>query len=237
MKMCYFLRTLSLVVLLSPGLCASGQVNAPQGEDISPKKQHISPSSHELVVLVDIHPHQDKVLPAELALAEEVIHRLEQPGNTFSIIVFGSQAPVLVKSHVQAGEAITAIRTVTLEQTQETNFTVHLYGALNLAFDQFTNDARPKSLLVISEGNDDFRGKTFKQTVSRAQQLRVACDVAMVADHPLRGSKSIQIYGFELRRLAGKTHGLYVEIGEEQKKVSRSVDRLSESILRRAQEQ
>ena len=128
------------------------------------------------MVLVDIHPHQDKVLPVELALAEEVIHRLEQPGNMFSVIVFGSQAPVLVKSQVQATEAIMTIRSVTLEQTQEKNYTVHLYGALNLAFDQVTNDARPKSLLVISEGNDDFGGKTFKQIVSRAQQLRVGCD-------------------------------------------------------------
>ena len=233
MKMRYFLRTLLLVLLLVPGLCASGQVSAPQGEDISPTKQQIFPSSHELVVLVDIHPHQDKVLPVELALAEEVIHRLEQPGNMFSVIVFGSQVAALVKSHVQASEAIAAIRSVTLEQTQEEHFTVHLYGALNLAFELFTNDTRPKSLLVISEGNDDFAGKTFKQTVSRAQQLRVGCDVAMVADHPLRGSKSIQIYGFDLRRLAGKTHGLYVEIGEGQKNLSRSADRLSENILRR----
>ncbi len=237
MKMRYFPRTLSLALLLSPGLCASGQMSAPQGEDISPKKQQISPSSHELVVLVDIHPHQDKVLPAELALAEAVIHKLDQPGNMFSIIVFGSQAPVLVKSQVQASEAIMTIRSVTLEQTQEKNYTVHLYGALNLAFDQVTNHTRPKSLLVISEGNDDFTGKTFKQTVTRAQQLRIACDVAMVADHPLRGSKAIQIYGFDLLRLAGKTHGLYAEIGEGQKKVSHSADRLSESILGRAQEQ
>ena len=233
MNMRCFLRILSLGLLLSNWLCANGQTSAPPSENTPPSRHQVSPSSHELVVLVDIHPHQDKVLPVELALAEEVIHRLEQPGNMFSIIVFGSQTPVLVKSHVQAGEAITAIRTVTLEQTQETNFTVHLYGALNLAFDQFTDDARPKSLLVISEGNDDFGGKTFKQTVTRAQQLRVGCDVVMVADHPLRGSKSIQIYGFELRRLAGKTHGLYIEIGEQQKKLSRSVDQLSENILRR----
>ena len=233
MNMRCFLRILTLGLLLSNWLCANGQTSAPPSENTPPSRHQVSPSSHELVVLVDIHPHQDKVLPVELALAEEVIHRLEQPGNMFSIIVFGSQTPVLVKSHVQAGEAITAIRTVTLEQTQETNFTVHLYGALNLAFDQFTDDARPKSLLVISEGNDDFVSKTFKQTASRAQQLRVACDVAMVADHPLRGSKSIQIYGFELRKLAGKTHGLYLEIGEQQKKLSRYADQVSENILRR----
>ena len=118
-----------------------------------------------------------------------------------------------------------------LEQTREKYFSVQLYDALNLAFGQFADDDRAKSLLVISEGNDFFPGKTFKQTVSRARQLQVTLDIAMVASHPLRGTKSIQIYGFDLRRLAGKTHGRYVEVGDQQKKVSRSVDRLSESIL------
>jgi hypothetical protein len=75
-----------------------------------------------------------------------------------------------MKSGVQADEAMAAVRDVTLEQTKEKHFPVHLYEALNLAFGQFTDDARPKSLLVISEGNDYFPGKTFKQTASQAQQ-------------------------------------------------------------------
>jgi hypothetical protein len=92
-----------------------------------------------------------------------------------------------------------------LEQTKEKPFPVHLYEALNLAFGQFTDHARPKSLLVISEGNDYFPGKTFKQTASQAQQLRVTFDIALVADHTFYGSKGLQRFGFDLRRLAGKT--------------------------------
>ena len=130
-----------------------------------------------------------------------------------------------------ADEAIAMIRDVTLEQTREKYFSVHFYDALSLAISQFTDNTRSKSLLVISEGNDYFPRKTFKETVARAQQLQAACDVAMVADHTLYGTKGIQRYGFHLRRLAGKTHGQYIEVGAKQKRVARSVERLSDAIL------
>lgn len=225
------LRILSLIVLLSFSLGASGQNSSPQDENTPQTEQHVPLPSLDLVVLVDIHPHQNKVLPVELSIAEEVLHKVEQPGNTFSLIVFGSQAPVLVKSTVPASDAISAIRNVTLEQTEEENFTVHLSSALNLALGQFKGDTGPKSLLVISEGNDDFTDKIFKQTVARARQIGVACHVVLVADHPLRGSKSIQIYGFNLRRLAGKTHGRYVEVLDQQKNLLRYARTLSDGIL------
>lgn len=135
-----------------------------------------------------------------------------------------------IRMGVQANEAIAAIRDVGLGKPTEGCLCVQLYDALNLAWHLFIDDARPKSLLAITEGIDYARGKTFKQAVSRAQQLQVSCDVALVADHPFQGSKSIQKYGFYLRRLAGKTHGRYIEVGREQIKVPRSVDRLTESI-------
>jgi hypothetical protein len=85
--------------------------------------------------------------------------------------------------------------------------------------------------LVISEGNDYFPAKTFEQTISRARQLQIACYTVMVADHTLYGTKGIQRYGYQLRRLAGKTHGRYVEVGANQKKTIRSADELSKQIL------
>jgi len=201
------------------------------GEKSSLMQEQASSSGHQVVVVLDINPHQEKVLPVELALAEGTIQRLHQAENTFSVITFGSQTPTLLKPGVTADEAIAMIRDVTLEQTREKNFSVHLYEALNLAFGQFTNDVRTKSLLVISEGNDYFPGKTFSQTVFQARQLQVTFDIAMVADHTFYGTKGIQRYGFDLRRLAGKTHGQYIEVGGGPKKIPRSVDRLSESIL------
>jgi len=181
-------------------------------------------------VLVDINPHQQAVLPIELALAEGVIQKLDQAGSIFSVITFGSKSPILLKSGVPAKEAVAAIRDIGLGEQNAESLSVQLYDALNLAFGQFTDDAGANSLLIITEGNDGI-GKMFKQAVTRAQQLRAICNVAMVANHPLYGSKAIPRFGFYLRELAGKTHGRYIEVGDRPKKVPRSIDRVSASIL------
>jgi hypothetical protein len=194
------------------------------------QEQRSPSSSHQVVVVLDVNANQKKVLPVELSLAEGVIQKLDQPGNLFTLITFGSQPPALLKSGVQADEAIAAIRGLSPDQTSADYLSVRLYDALNLAVGQFTDDAGPKSVLIITEGNDS-RGKMFKQALSRAQQLHVTCDVAMVADHTFYGSKAIQRYGYYLRDLAGQTHGRYTEVGGRQKKVPAAVDRLSDSIL------
>ena len=181
--------------------------------------------------MLDINPHQQRVLPVELALAEGIIQRVGQPGSTFSVITFGSQTPTLLKSGVTADDAIAILREVIIERTREEYFTVRFYDALSLAMSQLVDDTRPKSLLVISEGNDYFPRKTFKESVVKAQQLHAACDVAMVADHSFYGTKGIQRYGFDLRRFAGKTRGRYIEVGGKLKNVPRSIEKLSEDIL------
>ena len=220
----------TIVCMFFAALAVWGQ-SAPAGEKSANSQQQSSASSHQLSILLDINPHQKNVLRVELALAEGIIQRLQQPGNTFSVVTFGSKTPRLLKSGVTADEAIAMIRGVTIEGTKEKYFTVHFYDGLSLALSQLIYDSRPKSLVVISEGYDYFPRKTFKETVARAQQLQAVCDVAMVSDHSFYGTKGMQRYGFDLRRLAGKTHGQYLEVGGQQKKVPRSVERLSESIL------
>jgi len=219
------------VVSLFLALLSVWAQSAVIGDESSLRQQQVSSSGHQMIVLLDTNPHQRNVLAVELALTEGIIQRLDQPGNTFSVITFGSHPPRLLKPGVIADEAIAAIRDVTLEQTREKYFSIHFYDALNLAMSDFSEDARSKSILVISEGNDYFPRKTFKQTVARAQRLQVACDVAMVADHTFYGTRGTPKYGFNLRALAGKTHGQYIEVGGKQKKVPRSVERLSEGIL------
>jgi hypothetical protein len=184
-------------------------------------------------VLVDTNSHQRNALGVELRLAEGVIENVGAEGGLFSVITFGAQPPVLVKSSVHADEAIAAIRGISIgaDTPSSDSPSVGLYTALNIAFDEFGNHSRSRTLLVVTEGNDSPRGRAFQQTLSRAQRLRVACNVAMVADNAFYGSKAIQTYGFYLRKLAGKTHGRYLEVGGRQEKVSRSVEQLSRSVL------
>jgi len=213
-------------VLMFFAFCA----DSPLLSENTPPEQQPSSSGHELAVLLDVNGNQRKVLAVELSLAEGVIENLGQPGNMFSVITFGSQPPVLLKSRVHTDEALATIRNVSLEQTRPDYLSVRLYEALNLGFGQFTDDTRPKSLLIIAEGNDA-SGKSFKPAVSRAKQLHITCNVALVADHTFYGSKAIQRYGFYLRELAAKTHGRYIEVGARQKKVSAAAARFANVIL------
>ncbi|HEV2731905.1 MAG TPA: vWA domain-containing protein [Terriglobales bacterium] len=183
-----------------------------------------------MIILLDINPHQKTVLGVELSVTEGIIEKLREPGTSFSIITFGSKPPTLVRSSVHAEEAIAAVSDVSLEQNREKYFGVYFYDALKLALDQSGNDAVQKSIVVISEGNDYFPRKTFKETVSRMQHAQTACHAAMVASHSFYGTKGIQRYGFDLRRLVGKTCGQYVEIGGSKKKVPRAADRIAENI-------
>ncbi len=219
------LLTRLAIVCLAPILACSlclGQ-NAPQGNP--------QPTAREVVILLDNNPNQRKVFPLESGLATGVLDRLDQGSATVSLITFGAGDPAVRSSNAKPSAVIDAIKNVNLEQTGERYFSIHLYNAIALALDQFTADARPKSLFIIAEGREDFGSKAFKQLASRARQIGVNCYVALVASHSLRGSKSILIYGFYLSDLARKTHGRCIEVGDRQKKLPRFVDRFSTDIL------
>ena len=100
------------------------------GNESTLRQQQVSSSGHQVVVLLDTNPHQKNVLAVELALTEGIIQRVDQPGNTFSVITFGSHPPTLLTPGVIADEAIAAILDVTLEQTREKYFSIHFYDAL-----------------------------------------------------------------------------------------------------------
>jgi hypothetical protein len=193
------------------------------------------PSPLQVVIVLDVNPNQHKVFALESALATGVLDRLNQRDAAVSLVTFGSQEPVLRIANAKPSNAIDTITNVNLEQSREKYFAVHLYRALDLALNQFKDDPRPKSLLIVAEGREDFGGKQFKQIVSRAHQLRVNCYVALVASHSLRGSKSILKYGFYLSDLARKTHARCIEVGDRRKKLPRFVERFSTDILNQGQ--
>jgi hypothetical protein len=217
-------------------ILAGASADSPHLANNTPE-ENLQPSSLQVVVVLDINPNQRKVLSLESGLAAGVLGHLDQRDAAVSLITFGSGDPALRSANAKPSAAIEAIKRVGPEQSGERYFSIHLYKAMELALNQFTDDARPKSLLIIAEGREDFGGKAFKQIVSRARQLRVNCYVALVASHSLRGSKSILIYGFYLSELASKTHGRCIEVGDRQKKLPRLVERFSTDILNQGQNQ
>jgi hypothetical protein len=203
----------------------------------APQENQQPSSSRQIVVLLDINPNQRKVFSLESDLATGVLDQLNKTDDAVSLITFGSATPVLRIVDAKPSDAIDAIKKASPEQPGARYFSVHLYEAIDLALKQFKDDARSKSLLIISEGREDFGGKTFKEILSRARQLRLKCYVALVASHSLRGSKAILIYGFYLSDFARKTHGRCIEVGDRRKKLPRFVEQFSTDILNQSQNQ
>lgn len=228
-------KTLStrLAIFCLVPILAAVSTDSPANQAQEGKQQ----PSLQVVIVLDVNPNQRKVFALESALATGVLDRLNQRDAAVSLVTFGSQEPVLRIANAKPSNAIDTITNVNLEQSREKYFAVHLYRALDLALNQFKDDPRPKSLLIVAEGREDFGGKQFKQIVSRARQLRVNCYVALVASHSLRGSKSILKYGFYLSDLARKTHARCIEVGDRQKKLPRFVERFSTDILNQGQNQ
>src|SRR5260370_5965385 len=88
-------------VLVLFTLCADSTLS---GENAPQKNQQLPPPGHQVVVLLDVNANQKKVLPVQLALAQGVIQKLDQPGNTFWVITFGSQPPGLRSEERRVGK-------------------------------------------------------------------------------------------------------------------------------------
>ncbi len=218
-------------------ILVAGYADSPLLANNARQETQQTSARRQIVILLDINPNQQKVFALESDLAMGVLDHLDQRDAAVSVVTFGSGKPVLRSTNAKPSEAIDAIRSVIPEQSKERYASIHLYEAMNLALNQFTDDARSKSLLIIAEGREDFSRKEFKQIVFRARQLKLSCYVALVAGHSLRGSKSILMYGFYLSDLASKTHGQSIEVGDRRKKLPRSVERFSTDILNQSQDQ
>ncbi|SRR6266404_7030103 len=82
-------------------------------------------------------------------------------------------------------------------------------------------------LIVIAEGNDYGSNVGYKDLRDLMQTHSVACLVALVDDHPTRGTKSILRYGWSLQELASDSAGTFVE---NSKKVARTATRFGEMV-------
>jgi len=101
-------RRHSLIVAFAFVFFVASALSQSASSGLEPSSMHdqISSSGHQVVERVDIKPHQKNVLAVELALAEGIIQKLNQPQNVFSGITFGVQTPNLLRQSVAADEAI-----------------------------------------------------------------------------------------------------------------------------------
>jgi hypothetical protein len=106
----------------------------------------------------------------------------------------------------------------------------HLHAHPILSFRTRTGrESRSRSCATLGRRPQDgcLPPGAFLHCRSGASTFRVSCLIALVDDHPTRGTKSILRYGWSLQDLANDAAGTFVE---NTKKVARTATRIGEMV-------
>ena len=178
-----------------------------------------------LAIVVDAGPDQERVLSREKALAVALINELSDAGTSFTI-ARAAISPKTEEPTLDRRLAIEHIRDLAGDSGEKRN--VAVYDALGSTIRQMSLTPGLGVVIFIGEGNDGGSSLGYAELRSLAESNHIACFAALIADHSLRGTKSILTYGWNLRELAGDTAGKFLE----NPKTPNATRRLSESVRR-----
>ncbi len=176
-----------------------------------------------IAIVLDTGPDQAKVLSEEKDLAIALINELSDAGTSFITASVGTSSKIQATT-LDRSAAIEHIREITGESGEKTN--VPIYDAIGWAIRQISLSPGLRVVIFIGEGNDGGSEMRYVELRGLAESNHIACFASLVADHSLRGSKSILRYGWNLRELTGDTAGIFLE----NQKTPKAARRLRESV-------
>jgi len=176
-----------------------------------------------IAIVMDAGPDQTKVLPKEKDLAIVLVNELSGAGTSFTVVRAGA-SPETQATTLDHSVAIEHIRDIAGDSGEKTN--VPIYDAIGSAIRQISLTPGIRVVIFIGEGNDGGSRLRYAELRNFAESNQIAFFAALVADHSLRGTKSILRYGWNLRELSSDTAGIFLENQETLK----ATQRLSESV-------
>jgi len=176
-----------------------------------------------IAIVMDAGPDQGKVLSIEKELAIALINELSDTGTSFTVAKAG------ISSKMQAttpdrSVAIEHIRDITGESGEKTS--VAIYDAIGSAIRQISLTPGLRVVIFIGEGNDGGSRLRYAELRGLAESNQIVFFAALVADHSLRGARSILRYGWNLQDLTDDTAGIFLE----NQKMSKATRQLSEGV-------
>lgn len=176
-----------------------------------------------IAIVIDAGPDQAKVLSKEKELAVALINELSDASTSFTV----AGAGISLKTHattLDRSVAVEHIRDIAAENGEKKN--VPIYDAIGSAIRQVSLAPGLRVVIFIGEGNDGGSKMQYAGLRSLAESNQIAAFAALVADHSLRGTKSILRYGWNLRELANDTPGEFLE----NEKTPKATRQLSEGV-------
>ena len=179
--------------------------------------------SRNIAIVMDSGPDQAKVLAKEKDLAIALINELSDAGTSFIIASVGTSSKMQA-TMLDRSVAIEHIREITEDNQEKTN--VPIYDAIGWAIRQISATPGLRVVIFIGEGNDGGSTLHYSELRNLAESNHIACFAALIADHSLRGAKSILRYGWNLQELSSDTACIFLE----NQKTLQATQRLSESV-------
>jgi hypothetical protein len=195
---------------------ASAQVTAIQASSEIPRN---------IAIVIDAGPNQANVLSREKELAIALINELSNAITMFSIARAGISSSTRAAT-LDRSVAIQQIGEITGDSGKKTN--VAIYDALGSAIRQISLAPSLRVVIFIGEGNDGGSSLRYAELRRLAESNQIAFCAALVADHTLRGTKSVLQYGWSLRELTSDTVGIFLE----NQTTPRATRRLGEGVQR-----
>jgi hypothetical protein len=195
---------------------ASAQVTAIQASSEIPRN---------IAIVIDAGPNQTNVLSREKELAIALINELSNAITMFSIARAGISSSTRAAT-LDRSVAIQQIGEITGDSGKKTN--VAIYDALGSAIRQISLAPSLRVVIFIGEGNDGGSSLRYAELRRLAESNQIAFCAALVADHGLRGTKSVLQYGWSLRELTSDTVGIFLE----NQKTPKATRRLGEGVQR-----
>jgi len=195
---------------------ASAQVTAMQASSEIPRN---------IAIVIDAGPNQANVLSREKELAIALINELSNAITMFSIARAGISSSTRAAT-LDRSVAIQQIGEITGDSGKKTN--VAIYDALGSAIRQISLAPSLRVVIFIGEGNDGGSSLRYAELRRLAESNQIAFCAALVADHSLRGTKSVLQYGWSLRELTSDTVGIFLE----NQKTPKATRRLGEGVQR-----
>jgi hypothetical protein len=215
---------LARVDVSSAGLTASDIVVRVEHVSVPATGVKASPDiPRSVAIVMDAGPDQAGVMSREKELAIALINGLSDPSTSFTVATVGISSKMQATT-LDRSVAIEQVREVTIDSRQKTN--VLIYDAIGSAIRRISLTPGLRIVIFIGEGNDGGSILRYVDLRSLAESNHTACLAALVADHSLRGTKSILRYGWNLQELTSGTAGIFLE----NQKTPKATRRLIETV-------
>jgi hypothetical protein len=161
-----------------------------------------------IAIVLDAGPDQATVLSKEKELAVALIKKLYDGNTSFTVASVGTSS-TLQPATLDRSVAIGHIREIRGDSGEKTN--VPICDRIASAIRQISHSPGLRVLLFFGEGNDGGSSVSYAELRSLAESNHISVFAALLADHSLRGARSILRYGWNLQDLASETAGLSLE--------------------------